>query len=353
VAGVCQLCDPSWCKGCCSDGQCVAGTTADACGAHGGQCQACPANSACIASACSAGEIVLFGGQAGVDGMTLGDTWTFDGATWSAATAAGPPARRGHAMTTFESTVVLFGGEGTGGSLGDTWTYDGSRWTQSSAAGPPARSGHAMTTVYHRAAVFGGRATAPGTDGGASLLGDTWAYDGTTWALQSVRSTPSARYGSAIAVQQHTLTGYGVLFGGLAADGLQADVWELWPLMGGTWASYTATGPSPRSGHAMATLGTTAADNGVVLFGGRDATGALLGDTWVFVGQDWVYTAISGPPPRSLHAMAALRGLVVLYGGVGENGALDDTWSFDGKQWTQVATSGPPARQGHAMAGLP
>ena len=42
-------------------------------------------------------------------------------------------------------TIVLFSGDGTLGVLGDTWTWDGSTWTkQAPAASPPARSGASM-----------------------------------------------------------------------------------------------------------------------------------------------------------------------------------------------------------------
>jgi hypothetical protein len=42
-------------------------------------------------------------------------------------------------------TVVLFGGQGPHGVLGDTWTWDGTTWTQQRlAAHPPARSYAAM-----------------------------------------------------------------------------------------------------------------------------------------------------------------------------------------------------------------
>jgi hypothetical protein len=300
---------------------------------------------------CTAGKIVLFGGRDGIDGKALGDTWTFDGATWSeATTGTGPPPRHGHAMTSLGSTVVLFGGEGISGTLGDTWTYDGVQWTASVETGPPARSQPVMTTVFTRAALFGGQATAP--DGGTALLDDTWAFDGKAWTAQPVTSPPPARYGAAAATLLQTLTVYGVMAGGTTAAGPRGDLWNLWPLEGGTW-SPAVNGLSARSGHAMATLGDTALNGNAVLFGGQDATGTALGDTWMYDGNNWIIPHVPGPPPRSFHAMATLHGQVVLYGGLGPNGALDDTWTFDGTRWTQVVTPGPPARQGHAMAALP
>lgn len=81
--------------------------------------------------------------------------------------AAGPPARAFAAAAYDESThqVVLFGGIGQqGAALGDTWTWDGSTWTeQHPAASPPARAYAAMTYDPHTRDVLlvGGRSISP------------------------------------------------------------------------------------------------------------------------------------------------------------------------------------------------
>src|SRR5262249_2609173 len=83
------------------------------------------------------GRVVLFGGYA-ISGETLvyySDTWEWDGATWAPrATATGPSARSGHAMT-YDATrqqVVLHGGSTSSGLAGDTWTFAGGAWSQRS-----------------------------------------------------------------------------------------------------------------------------------------------------------------------------------------------------------------------------
>ncbi len=346
--GACVPCSPSTCAGCCTAGRCFPGDTHDACGVSGGFCFACPANRSCIAGTCTAGEVVLFGGQSG-QGQPLGDTWAFDGVGWTQVTGPSPSARRGHAMATLEGTVVLFGGADLEAPLGDTWTFDGARWKASPATGPAARSGHGMTGVFDRVAMFGGRGASTGTGGGA-LLGDLWAFDGTAWTPQPQAPAPSARTGAAMAMQIESDEANAIVFGGASASGALGDLWVLWSSTGGTWETSTATGPSPRSGHALATMG-----GDIVLFGGQDATGAVLGDTWTFNSRNWTVQVTSGgPTPRYGHAMAALRGQVVLFGGQDATGAaLDDTWTYDGATWTQVPVSGPPPRAGHAMAALP
>lgn len=74
------------------------------------------------------GKVVWFGGG----GKTkLGNTWTWDGATWTnQAPATSPPARENASMAYDAATgnVVLFGGGDPAGSrsFGDTWTLGAS-----------------------------------------------------------------------------------------------------------------------------------------------------------------------------------------------------------------------------------
>jgi hypothetical protein len=74
--------------------------------------------------------------------------------------------------------VVLFGGLTiTGTYFGDTWTWNGSTWSQQSTdKSPPARSGASM--VYdastRQLVLFDGQNTPPG--GNTSYLNDTWKY---------------------------------------------------------------------------------------------------------------------------------------------------------------------------------
>jgi hypothetical protein len=70
------------------------------------------------------GKVVLFGGW--TPSGALGDTWTWDGSTWTRqASAVSPPARRSAAMADDAATgnVVLFGGSDCCGQLDSTWTW--------------------------------------------------------------------------------------------------------------------------------------------------------------------------------------------------------------------------------------
>jgi hypothetical protein len=303
--------------------------TADA-GASEGSCDACPGPS----------TVVLFGGYAGF-GEVLGDTWTWDGNTWTELPVSGPLPRSSPAMTTLNGVSVLFGADNALPTLpADTWGWDGSQWSivspASSPSHPTLRDDTAMATLDGKAILFGGLESLGSA--GTSVLGDTWQWDGAAWTQLQVAG-PSARYG-------HTMTTAGgkiVLFGG-NADGnvIFGDTWE-WD--GQAWTQVSMMGPSARAFHAAAALG-----DDVVVFGGCPATGDP--DTWRWDGRAWTRLQIPGPGARCDHAMASIGGKIVLFGGTTDLAVLPlyDTWEFDGGSWTQHTPATHPS--GRASPGI-
>ena len=129
--------------------------------------------------------------------------------------ATSPPARSGAAVAYDEHTgqLVVFGGTDSSGTfLDDTWIWDGTTWTQvHPAASPPARSGAAIAydADSQQLVLFGG--TAAGSSG---LQGDTWTWDGTTWAQKKPADSPPSRTGAAMAYD--VASSQMILFGGNA-----------------------------------------------------------------------------------------------------------------------------------------
>lgn len=114
-----------------------------------------------------------------------------------------------------------------------------------------------------------------------------------------------------------------------------------------------AGSPSGRFNASLEDLG----DGRLLLFGGRDAAGVWLNDTWIFDvdAESWTQLAPATPPSaRNSHETAYDgAGTVVLFGGSTTmgGGALGDTWVFDvaTEQWSTVGGAGPAARHQHAM----
>lgn len=308
------------------------------------------------------GKVVLFGGATGMF-APLGDTWEWDGASWTQRTPASAPApRMNHAMA-YDATrgrIVLFAGCTAStpplpfvcdpaGLSGETWEWDGTSWAERApTARPPARLGHAMTYDSARAqiVIFGGQ------DGARVALGDTWEDDGTEWHDRLARVPPARRFH---ALAGDEARGETLLFGG-GNCGPTAPRGDTWTWDGSAWAERTPTaGPVPRGGLALAY---DSARQRVVLFGGcaqPSMSSVVFGDTWEWDGASWLQRApATSPSARANDAMAydRGRGRVVLFGGQDLNGnPLGDTWEWDGSDWVQrTPTTLPPARWSHALA---
>jgi hypothetical protein len=94
-------------------------------------------------------RVVLFGG-ADANGTGLNDTWLWNGTTWTQAADTGPDPRAASAMVA-ASTIVLFGGVNSIDPnlenhtiYGDSWRWDGHTWTEVRHIGPAPRWGHGM-----------------------------------------------------------------------------------------------------------------------------------------------------------------------------------------------------------------
>ncbi|MCB9877138.1 MAG: hypothetical protein H6835_05995 [Planctomycetes bacterium] len=167
------------------------------------------------------------------------------------------------------------------------------------------------------------------------------------WQQVQVPQGPAARY-------DHTVTGYGYVFGGRDADQAFDDMWVFASPATGWLPMPTATKPSPRSGHAML---------GMLMFGGADGDGVRNDETWLFAtnfgttppGQpftsSWTQlTPAHAPSPRSGHAIAYVGQTYVLFGGATDSGYDAETWLFENGDWHQlVGGPTPPARAGHVM----
>jgi hypothetical protein len=317
--GAATTCDPNPCWPECADWN-----------AQPGQPSPLPRAGHALAFDAARGVSVLFGGD------YAGETWEWDGSTWTQRFSDPTPAARSQDALAYDAArgvVLLFGGVGGEQLFGDTWTWDGSQWAQLFPASSPApRAGHALAYDAARGLVvlFGG------VSAGHGVWGDTWEWDGYDWTQRQVAG-PSPRFGHALAYDDDR--NVVVLFGGFDEQAQQYDG-QTWEWNGAVWTLRSSTGPAPRAGH---TLVYHAARHSAVLFGGQESGGVYSGDTWLWDGSGWSAQAPqTGPAPRFLHAMTydSLRAETVLFGGAAV-GYYGDTWTLallPAPQFTQ-----PPA----------
>ncbi|MBI3891679.1 MAG: hypothetical protein HY303_09145, partial [Candidatus Wallbacteria bacterium] len=293
------------------------------------------------------GRTVVFGGSYGPD--RLRDTWEFDGSAWLDVTpkdSASPKGRMGASMAydAVRHRTVLFGGSSAKGALRDTWEWDGSQWLDATPAGPSPsrRSNHTMAFDPSRGRVvlFGGV-----DDVGSNLgtVGDTWEWDGTTWAQKSPPggTSPQPRYKHAMAFAGSR--GRVVLFGGYNPD-LGAYFGDLWEWDGTSWADVSPpTGPSGRIPSAMAWDG---GRNRLVLHGcftvDPQVGGMVPQDTWEWDGSQWLdLSQEKEPSPSGSPDCAAVydsrRARTVMLGG-----ERPESWEWNGTSWTETTPSKPP-----------
>jgi hypothetical protein len=231
-----------------------------------------------------AGEALLFGGNSSVSGTALlGDTWTFDGSSWTSHTVASPPAPRENQAMAYDGAnynTVMFGGFGAS-YLGETWLWNGSSWSQlnPSALAPSARANPGMVFDAAR-----GQITLFGGYNGTTYLSDTWVWNGTAWTKLTTLHNPSPR--SNFAMVFDSIHGTVLLFGGVGAGGQVSDTWS-WD--GVDWSPLSpVTTPNVRVGAASTFLPGTGQ---FVLIGGE--LGTTIEDvTWIFASPDVPSTAL-------------------------------------------------------------
>jgi hypothetical protein len=166
------------------------------------------------------------------------DTWELNG-TWERVATDGPGGRWGHRLAYDETrdVTVLFGGFYSANSLtiGDTWEWDGASWTQVHA-GDPAGISAPLPTFFHAMAYDRDRGMTV-LFGGSSESQDTWEWNGNTWTRRATVG-PSGRMLHALvydSVRQVTL-----LIGG--GSPISDETWE-WN--GSVWTQLAPTGIPP------------------------------------------------------------------------------------------------------------
>jgi len=220
-------------------------------------------------------RIVLFSGWNG--GQYVPQTWEFDGVNWTQPPAATQPGGRDWCAMTYDyasNNCIMFGGHDwqlPGGAYGDTWTWDGTTWTAlTPTVSPSARYGHAMTFDPIRGKVI--------LFGGGTLGNEMWEWSGTTWTQITPATVPPPRaYASMVTDPVRNRV---VMVGGEWSGAPLNDVWE-WD--GVDW-SQNVTAGGPPSGGYLASLAFDPVLGQVVHFGGntQPARAAASNETWLY-----------------------------------------------------------------------
>ena len=305
-------------------------------------------------------RVVMFGGYtlAGA----LGDTWEWDGTSWSQVFTKHSPSPRFDTAAAYDAIrhrVVMFGGYtlNYGGNVNETWEYDGQDWTlvTPKTTRPSARAGGAMAFDANlgHTIMFGGVTSTICENCGTfnstgSPVAETWLWDGSDWTQLNPASPPAARGGARMVFDSAAGHNYVLMFGGLCAGNgtncttpdNHAYTWN-----GSAWSDLGATA-GPTTGWDGSALAFDANVGKVVAWGGTSGT------TYEWSGSGWTAVSATTPAARTLPNMTydAIRKQLVLFGGADTvpipSNVTADTWVRSGSgAWTQPAAfNEPPAR---------
>ncbi|MCP4428465.1 MAG: hypothetical protein GY803_28610, partial [Chloroflexi bacterium] len=199
---------------------------------------------------------------------------------WRQVTTANAPDAIGEYAMGYDSAddvAVLYGGNGTGWPYeSSTWEFNGTNWTEVATTQQP-NAVYGMSMVYDDAnnvlLLFGG------SDATDTPLAETWTYSvsSNSWGQTTSTTLPPARSYSQMVYAGDGINTEIYLFGGNDGTIYYNDVWRY---DGTDWSQVTTGGSPPpaRTHHAIAY---DSANDEILLFGGRNATGTLLADSWV------------------------------------------------------------------------
>lgn len=247
------------------------------------------------------GVVVLFGGFNG--GGFLNDTWTWDGSNWTEQPQQpifAAPAPRSGASMAYDSVrhqLVMFGGGGQefinqGMIFGDTWLWNGSSWSDVYPRNPPsARAGATMVfdSLHGVTVLFGG----------SYYLNDTWVWDGSTWTQENPQTSPLGRQGASMAYD--SVNNQTVLFGGLIgvihdfqiqlSQGDDTWIWD-----GSNWTQQHPPS-SPPAGGSLAMAFDPAHDRALLWDTIAKNDNSLVSTMWSWYGGSPVVSPPPPPPP--------------------------------------------------------
>lgn len=261
--------------------------------------------------------------------------WSWNGHEWKKEDEQGPPPRTLTAggFDRANNALIIHGGIDPRdlGRLGDTWLWNGSKWNVADNKKNLSFLDHhaaAYDITRKKLVVFGGQFE------DRSFSTSTWEWDGNSWAERALPGpTPRGHHAMAYDSQNNLI----LLYGGVDEEGNRLG--DMWSWDGTEWRQLDQEGPGKRSHHRMTY---DSERDHLVLYGGNsdDPEGeevTVLADIWIWNGTEWIKPDVSGPGPRSLHAMAydAARQRIVLFGG-SEVANDDSVWEWNGEKWIRT-----------------
>lgn len=228
--------------------------------------------------------------------------------------------------------VVLFGGDNGSANLCDTWTFSKGQWNDTGlgcVGSPQPRSYAAMTFDPADGYVL--------LYGGVNMsfsytLTDTWAFVNGAWTTWAFRPgmDPGPLVGEEMAYD--SADGYVLLFGGENSSGVMLGYTYAW--YAGNWTNLTGYVSGAPSGVALGSMAYDTALGEIVLFGGLNGGYTITNVTYTYSGGAWGILSPAHAPPVTLEASLAydptLPGALLFGGCTGYACPAGGTWALTG-----------------------
>jgi hypothetical protein len=280
-------------------------------------------------------ELVAFGGWDRIavppsSAAYHDETFRLRQGTWQQVLVATRPAKRAEHALVYDPVrqrTVLFGGHGgtwnSTTQLGDTWEWDGTSWAAIAASGPAA--GDARGTFDPNAQRVVVR----------DATGAVWSFDGAAWTPVGASTTP--RFSNSTLVSDG---GALLLVGGWTTSAPVRTLIETWRLESGAWRRIPTAVHEP--GDYSALMAYDSVRRELLCLSGQAMVNWIPTTTWTWNGT---WQEHPGPAPAwGRMAFDAARGQVVLFGGLNGGPTGAETWTWNGTSWTQRAPAqSPPA----------
>ncbi len=281
------------------------------------------------------GRFVISHGQ---NPVLLDDTQVWTGAAWQTSPKLNKPVNLNRQIAAFDAIrgrVVVR-------SRQETWEYDGAAWTRvtdDAVTGSASEGAMVFDEARRVVLLYGG-----------DVQNQTFTWSGTAWSPRTTTTSPGTRNNAAMAYDASRARV--LLFGGAGDDR------TLWAWDGTEWSIAEVAPIPPRIRHVM---GHDRVRDQLVVFGGRSTAAITIGDTWVLDGRTNTWREITGPGPvaRSGAAIAwshARQRLVLFGGSDAAGGELQDTWEWDGDGWVPLVIEpvlAPSTRVDHLLTTSP
>ena len=240
-----------------------------------------------------------------------GETWQWNGLSWTRMATTNGPARGPMVYDTTLQRVLLFPTDS-----GEIWQWTGYDWELRATSTKPLPSGTRLAYDQPRqrvVCVLWGGPFEPQTQ--------TWEFDGASWQQAFPTVDPPIGPIAYDAARQHTV---------LYAQDASGGTW-LWD--GVDWSPRPGAGP--RSFTALAYDPTT---QRVLAVGGHVIAGQGIDETWAWDGNSWTLINSSGAGAAGQRGLAydTARQRAVLFGGTQGGTFVTDTREWDGNTWSTV-----------------